>query len=63
MAIHHECQHQELLVYDLQHLLAEMYKPAIKNQHRFHQIKKKNQSRLTRDCITLDIQEKITVMT
>ena len=22
MAIHHECQHQELLVYDLQHLLA-----------------------------------------
>ena len=28
MAIHHECQHQELLVYDLQHLLAEHYKPA-----------------------------------
>ena len=32
MAIHHECQHQELLVYDLQHLLGEQYKPAIKNQ-------------------------------
>ncbi len=28
MAIHHECQHQELLVYDLQHLLAEHYKPT-----------------------------------
>ena len=32
MAIHHECQHQELLVYDLQHLLGEQYKPVIKNQ-------------------------------
>ena len=27
MGIHHECQHQELLVYDLQHLLADQYKP------------------------------------
>ena len=31
MAINHECQHQELLVYDLQHLLAEQYKPTRKN--------------------------------
>jgi len=32
MAFHHECQHQELLVYDLQHLLADTYKPVKKNQ-------------------------------
>ena len=32
MAIHHECQHQELLVYDLQHLLGEQYKPAMNNK-------------------------------
>jgi ergothioneine biosynthesis protein EgtB len=32
MAIHHECQHQELLVYDLQHLLGEQYRPVKKNQ-------------------------------
>ncbi|MDH3737196.1 MAG: DinB family protein, partial [Nitrosopumilus sp.] len=31
MGIHHECQHQELLVYDLQHLLAEQYRPVRKN--------------------------------
>ena len=31
MAINHECQHQELLVYDLQHLLADMYRPLTKN--------------------------------
>ena len=31
MAIHHECQHQELLVYDLQHLLASRYKPITTN--------------------------------
>ena len=31
MAINHECQHQELLVYDLQNLLAENYRPAKKN--------------------------------
>ncbi|MCV0391917.1 MAG: ergothioneine biosynthesis protein EgtB [Nitrosopumilus sp.] len=31
MGFHHECQHQELLVYDLQHLLAEQYKPVTKN--------------------------------
>ncbi|MCE9652204.1 MAG: ergothioneine biosynthesis protein EgtB [Nitrosarchaeum sp.] len=30
--VHHECQHQELLVYDLQHLLAEQYRPVRKNQ-------------------------------
>ncbi len=28
MGFHHECQHQELLVYDLQHLLADQYKPV-----------------------------------
>jgi len=32
MALHHECQHQELLVYDLQHLLADVYKPVKKNK-------------------------------
>jgi ergothioneine biosynthesis protein EgtB len=31
MAINHECQHQELLVYDLQHLLAEKYVPITQN--------------------------------
>ena len=31
MSIHHECQHQELLVYDLQHLLGDQYRPARKN--------------------------------
>ena len=31
MAINHECQHQELLVYDLQNLLAENYRPVKKN--------------------------------
>ena len=31
MAIHHECQHQELLVYDLQHLLADRYRPVTVN--------------------------------
>ncbi len=31
MAIHHECQHQELLVYDLQHLLAGRYRPITTN--------------------------------
>lgn len=30
MGIHHECQHQELLIYDLQHMLADQYKPAKK---------------------------------
>lgn len=27
LGIHHECQHQELLLYDLQHMLAEGYEP------------------------------------
>ena len=31
IGIHHECQHQELLVYDLQHLLADRYNPVTKN--------------------------------
>ena len=31
MAINHECQHQELLVYDLQNLLADSYRPIRKN--------------------------------
>ncbi len=30
MGFHHECQHQELLVYDLQHLLADSYRPVQK---------------------------------
>ncbi len=30
LGIHHECQHQELLVYDLQHILANRYKPPVK---------------------------------
>ncbi len=32
IGFHHECQHQELLVYDLQHLLAEQYRPIRKKQ-------------------------------
>ncbi|NNM35534.1 MAG: ergothioneine biosynthesis protein EgtB [Nitrosopumilus sp.] len=32
MGFHHECQHQELLVYDLQHLLAEQYRPVKKKE-------------------------------
>ncbi|NIM25762.1 MAG: ergothioneine biosynthesis protein EgtB [Nitrosopumilaceae archaeon] len=32
MGFHHECQHQELLVYDLQHLLADQYKPVKKEE-------------------------------
>ncbi len=28
MGIHHEAQHQELLLYDMQHLLADRYRPA-----------------------------------
>jgi len=32
IGFHHECQHQELLVYDLQHLLAEQYRPTRKNE-------------------------------
>ena len=31
IGLHHECQHQELLVYDLQHLLADEYRPVKKN--------------------------------
>lgn len=31
MGVHHECQHQELLTYDLQRLLADQYIPVIKN--------------------------------
>ena len=30
MGLNHECQHQELLVYDLQHLLADVYVPSTK---------------------------------
>lgn len=32
MGFHHECQHQELLIYDLQHSLAEQYIPIKKNK-------------------------------
>ena len=31
MGLHHECQHQELLVYDIQHLLGDEYRPIRKN--------------------------------
>lgn len=31
MGFHHECQHQELMIYDLQHLLADQYIPVKKN--------------------------------
>ena len=31
MGFHHECQHQELMVYDLQNLLADQYNPVKKN--------------------------------
>lgn len=31
MAFNHECQHQELLVYDIQHLLASTYRPIRQN--------------------------------
>ena len=39
---HHEYQHQELLVYDLQHLLAEQYLPVRKNKIKEQQEKQKN---------------------
>ncbi|MDC0605116.1 ergothioneine biosynthesis protein EgtB [Nitrosopumilus sp.] len=39
---HHECQHQELLVYDLQHLLAEQYSPVRKNKIKEQQEKEQN---------------------
>ena len=32
VGFHHECQHQELLVYDLQNLLADQYRPIKKNK-------------------------------
>ena len=32
MGFHHEYQHQELLVYDLQHLLADQYRPVRKSE-------------------------------
>ena len=38
---HHECQHQELLVYDLQHLLAEQYLPVRKNKISIQENKEK----------------------
>ena len=38
---HHECQHQELLVYDLQHLLAEQYLPVRKNKKNIQENKQK----------------------
>ena len=43
MSIHHEYQHQELLVYDLQHLLEDKYKPARKNfLEKLSNVKKEN---------------------
>ncbi|MBC8501651.1 MAG: ergothioneine biosynthesis protein EgtB [Nitrosopumilus sp.] len=41
IGFHHECQHQELLVYDLQHLLAEQYLPVRKNKIAKQQEKQK----------------------
>ena len=41
IGFHHECQHQELLVYDLQHLLAEQYLPVKKNKITTQQEKQK----------------------
>ena len=41
IGFHHECQHQELLVYDLQHLLAEQYLPVRKNKITKQQEKQK----------------------
>ena len=62
MAIHHECQHQELLVYDLQHLLGEQYKPAIKKSiSNFIEIKKRKAIKLKEDYTIWDIQEKTIV--
>lgn len=34
MCIHHECQHQELAVYDLQHMLADRYAPPVRRDAR-----------------------------
>ena len=43
MSIHHECQHQELLIYDLQHLLADQYLLVRKNNPPTpHSIKQKD---------------------
>jgi ergothioneine biosynthesis protein EgtB len=36
IGFHHECQHQELLIYDLQHLLADQYRPVKKNERPTH---------------------------
>ena len=43
MGFHHECQHQELMIYDLQHLLADQYIPVKKNNRPVpNQIEKKS---------------------
>ncbi|MFB5604758.1 MAG: DinB family protein, partial [Nitrosarchaeum sp.] len=47
MGFHHECQHQELLIYDLQHLLAEQYRPVRKN-------KKPNSSNIEQKSIKIN---------
>ena len=46
MAIHHECQHQELLVYDLQHLLGDQYRPAKRNESPISLNKEKKKIRI-----------------
>jgi len=46
MAIHHECQHQELLVYDLQHLLGDQYVPPQKEQPMVRRNNEKNSIRI-----------------
>ena len=47
MGLNHECQHQELLVYDLQHLLADAYQPIQKNIP-------KSSTHVTKESIKID---------
>ena len=57
MAINHECQHQELLVYDLQHLLADRYRPLTKILCQHHRCRNLHLSKLMAVCISWDIRE------
>ncbi|MBP2624618.1 MAG: ergothioneine biosynthesis protein EgtB [Nitrosopumilaceae archaeon] len=36
LGISHECQHQELIIYDLQYILADLYKPLKKNNMKIY---------------------------
>ena len=64
MAFHHECQHQELLTYDLQHLLADVYKPVKKiSRSKASQVEQKSiPIKGGEFYIPLGTMEKITVM-